>query len=219
MIKRLRRKLIAACMLSLTIVLLVILGGVNLMSYQKVVADADTVLAVLEANDGVFPQNHMGQDGKKDSGLSPSAGLEPKRGLFDQRAISPETPYESRFFTVLLGEDGQVLETDTGQIAAVDGEDAAAYAQNVSGPGAAPAFGAITAISSVKMSRAAGSSFWTAAAACPPSARLCLPVCCWHCWGWWQCWYCCWSCPGALSGRWRRAMKSKSSSLPTPATS
>lgn len=131
MIKRLRRKLIAACMLSLTIVLLVILGGVNLMSYQKVVADADTVLAVLEANDGVFPQNHMGQDGKKDSGLSPSAGLEPKRGLFDQRAISPETPYESRFFTVLLGEDGQVLETDTGQIAAVDGEDAAAYAQNV----------------------------------------------------------------------------------------
>ena len=47
MIKRLRRKLIAACMLSLAIVLTVILGGVNLMSYQKVVADADMVLALL----------------------------------------------------------------------------------------------------------------------------------------------------------------------------
>ena len=34
MIKQLRRKLIAACMISLTIVLTVILGGVNLMSYQ-----------------------------------------------------------------------------------------------------------------------------------------------------------------------------------------
>ncbi len=35
MIKRLRRKLIAACMVSLAIVLAVILGGVNLMSYRK----------------------------------------------------------------------------------------------------------------------------------------------------------------------------------------
>lgn len=47
MIKKLRRKLIAACMLSLAVVLLVILGGVNLVSYQKVVADADTVLSML----------------------------------------------------------------------------------------------------------------------------------------------------------------------------
>lgn len=52
MIKRLRRKLIAACMISLAIVLTVILGGVNLMSYQKVVHDADTVLALLGNNDG-----------------------------------------------------------------------------------------------------------------------------------------------------------------------
>lgn len=47
MIKKLRRKLIAACMLSLAVVLLVILGGVNLVSYQKVVADADNVLSML----------------------------------------------------------------------------------------------------------------------------------------------------------------------------
>ena len=36
MIKTLRRKFIAATMLSLAAVLLVILGGVNLMSYQEV---------------------------------------------------------------------------------------------------------------------------------------------------------------------------------------
>lgn len=34
-------------MFSLAVVLLVILGGVNLMSYQKVVSDADTVLSLL----------------------------------------------------------------------------------------------------------------------------------------------------------------------------
>lgn len=129
MIKRLRRKLIAACMLSLAIVLLVILGGVNLMSYQKVVSDADTVLALLAANDGTFPkpQGGLQQEPPGDPGI--------KRDPFGQRGMSPETPYESRFFSVLLGKDGQVLQTDTGQIAAVDEEEAVVYAQNVSATG------------------------------------------------------------------------------------
>ena len=135
MIKRLRRKLIAACMLSLAIVLLVILGGVNLMSYQKVVADADAVLALLEANDGVFPRIHAGPEEMPEDGFSPAGGPGGKKDPFDQRGLSPETPYESRFFSVLLGEDGQVLETDTGQIAAVDGEEAAVYAQSVAASG------------------------------------------------------------------------------------
>ena len=134
MIKRLRRKLIAACMLSLAIVLLVILGGVNLMSYQKVVSDADTVLALLAANDGTFPkpQGGLQQEPPGDPGI--------KRDPFGQRGMSPETPYESRFFSVLLSEDGQVLETDTGQIAAVDAEDAAAYAQSVVASGRSSGF-------------------------------------------------------------------------------
>ena len=61
MIKKLRRKLIAACMVSLAIVLAVILGGVNLMSYQKVVSDADMVLALLASNAGTFPQEQGGR--------------------------------------------------------------------------------------------------------------------------------------------------------------
>lgn len=47
MIKKLRAKLILASMFSLALVLLIILGGVNLMSYQNVVSDADSVLTVL----------------------------------------------------------------------------------------------------------------------------------------------------------------------------
>ena len=113
MIRRLRHKLIAACMLSLAIVLLVILGGVNLMSYHKVVSDADAILAVLATNDGTFPKHQGGLQ------QPPPGELGRKPDLFDQRGMSPETPYESRFFSVLLSEDGQVLQTDTGQIAAV----------------------------------------------------------------------------------------------------
>ena len=139
MIKRLRRKLIAACMLSLAIVLLVILGGVNLMSYQKVVSDADAVLALLGANQGNFPKLHgaPGENGKEEEGAFGGPG---DRKDFLGPRMSPETPYESRFFSVLLGEDGQVLETDTGQIAAVDAEEAAAYAQSVAQSGRSSGF-------------------------------------------------------------------------------
>lgn len=137
MIKKLRRKLIAACMLSLAVVLLVILGGVNLMSYQKVVADADAVLSLLAANGGVFPKGHLDQGGKGDP---PPTGPDMKRDPFAPRTLSPETPYESRFFSVVLGEEGQVLETDMDQIAAVDGEEAAAYAQGVAQSGRSAGF-------------------------------------------------------------------------------
>ena len=56
MIQKLRVKFITASILSLALVLLVILGGVNAMSYQKVVRDADRILALLSENRGVFPQ-------------------------------------------------------------------------------------------------------------------------------------------------------------------
>lgn len=137
MIKKLRRKLIAACMLSLAVVLLVILGGMNLVSYQKVVADADTVLSLLAANGGVFPKGHQDQGERPEEGVPPVLG---KKDPFAPRILSPETPYESRFFSVVLGEDGQVLETDMDQIAAVDREEAAAYAQGVAQSGRTAGF-------------------------------------------------------------------------------
>ena len=139
MIKRLRRKLIAACMVSLALVLTVILGGVNLMGYSRVVADADAVLTVLGDNDGMFPKNHA-QEAPPEGENAPGEPPGGKRDLFGPRGMSPETPYESRFFSVLLGEDGQVLQTDTGQIAAVDAEDAAAYALSLARSGSRSGF-------------------------------------------------------------------------------
>ena len=129
MIKQLRRKLIAACMISLAVVLTVILGGVNLMSYQKVVADADTVLALLGSNDGEFPKLHSGPEAPSDGEVPMDRGAG-KRDLLGTKGLSPETPYESRFFSVVLNENRQVIQTDTGQIAAVDDESAELYAQS-----------------------------------------------------------------------------------------
>lgn len=140
MIKKLRAKLILACMFSLAMVLLVILGGVNLMSYQKVVSDADTVLSLLAANDGAFPKLRAPQEEKDEGYFAPFGTPGGKPNLFNQRIMSPETPYESRFFSVLLGEDGQAVETDTGQIAAVDAEQATDYAQKAAASGKTSGF-------------------------------------------------------------------------------
>lgn len=119
MIRGLRRKLITACMISLTIVLAVILGGVNLMGYHKVVSDADAVLTLLADNDGAFPQQEA-PFGRPGGGSAPFSPL-----------MSPETPYESRFFSVELDETGQVIRTDIRQVAAVDEVTATAYGQRV----------------------------------------------------------------------------------------
>ena len=130
MIQKLRVKFITASMLSLALVLLVILGGVNAMSYHKVVRDADHILALLSENQGAFPKALPWEDG---------AG-KPDRLLHPGRGLSPETPFESRFFSVLLDDAGQVLRSDTGQIAAVDDQSAGEMAQAVWSSGSASGF-------------------------------------------------------------------------------
>lgn len=172
MIKKLRRKLIAACMISLAIVLTVILGGVNLMSYHKVVADADAVLALLDANDGAFPKNRGGQEEKPEGDVPTDSVPGGKKNPFDQRGMSPETPYESRFFSVLLGKNGQVLQTDTGQIAAVDEEEAVVYAREVSDSGRSSGFWGDYRYRLCEDELGSRIIFWTAAEACPLSVRL-----------------------------------------------
>ena len=128
MIKKLRAKLILASMFSLALVLLIILGGVNLMSYQNVVSDADSVLTVLASNNGAFPRPQGGLRGEGSAAPGAPKGGKP---FLTGPGMSPEPPYESRYFWVLLGENGQVIQTQTDQIVAVDEADADAYAATV----------------------------------------------------------------------------------------
>lgn len=55
MIRKLRIKLILASMFSLLMVLTIIFGAVGILNYKKILTDADSVLAILEENDGNFP--------------------------------------------------------------------------------------------------------------------------------------------------------------------
>ena len=113
MIKKLRIKLITASMISLLIVLLVIEGIVGILNYKKIVRDADRGLEVLEENSGRFPRK-MPSDKKDDWNFMP-----------------PEIPFESRYFSVLLNAQGEVIFTDAPQIVAVDFTEAQRYATEV----------------------------------------------------------------------------------------
>ncbi len=120
MIRKLRVKLVAASMVSLFIVLLIIMGVISMLNYQGVMDNADAVLSLLAENDGSFPDWSVGED-------RPPAGELRRK----EPRLSPELPYESRYFTVFFNASGDVISVNTGKIKAVDTSAAIAYAQGV----------------------------------------------------------------------------------------
>lgn len=119
MIKKLRAKFILIAMSSIIAVLTVIMGVINYANYRELSRDADIILEYLSVNNGLFPQitNPIEHDaGAKNSGAAWS--------------MSPETPYETRFFSVTTDLNGEVIRTNTGSIAAVGEDDAAIYAES-----------------------------------------------------------------------------------------
>ena len=130
MIARLRFKLIVAAMVSLSAVLLVVVGAIGIVNYRKLVSDADNTLNFLADNGGFFPNMQQVERPQGNQGLFPDR----------EPAIHPELPFETRYFFAVLDEAGQVVSVNTGRIAAIDEEDAAAYAQNVWAGGASQGF-------------------------------------------------------------------------------
>lgn len=114
MIRQLRRRFIAVSMAAITAVLLILMLGVNLANVLRVNSNADELLTLLSENEGAFP------DGNQPHKLLP---------------FSAETPFETRYFTVLLGSNGQPLHTNAGHIAAVTADTAVQYAQRAAASG------------------------------------------------------------------------------------
>ena len=109
MIKRLRLKFVILAMGCLFLLLSLMNIGMNTMNYNSVIQDADTVLNFLAENRGRFPDSHR---------------------KFPHR-FTRETPYESRYFTVLLDAKTGEIQVNTSKIASVDQEQAIEYVQQV----------------------------------------------------------------------------------------
>lgn len=112
MMRRLRFKFILVSMLSLLAVLTVIMLTLNIVNYQGIIQDADSVLALLQQNAGQLPRMQESFDWRNDG----------------PRYKSPELLFEIRFFSVLFSENGEIEDKDMGQIAALDDATAEEYA-------------------------------------------------------------------------------------------
>ncbi|MDO5545114.1 MAG: HAMP domain-containing sensor histidine kinase [Eubacteriales bacterium] len=94
MIQKLRVRFIILAMSTLLTVLVVLVGGIDLASYRGIVAEADRVLS----------GENLGRVDKKLNNPGKEAN-----GLFSQ--FSPDEHNYVRFFSVIMSQDGQVLDT------------------------------------------------------------------------------------------------------------
>ena len=140
MIKKFRIRFIAVAMASIFLVLSVILGIMNVVNYRRVVQEADNTLKILVDNDGTFPEQQPGDnpakkaeeaDGKTEDPPDKPEGENENAGKQDKPGMSPELPFESRYFSVVLDEDNKKVSVDTGKIAAVNKKTAVKYAKKV----------------------------------------------------------------------------------------
>ena len=114
MIKKLRTKFILLSMIAFLLVLVVIITGINIVNWNAVVHEADALLDVLSENKGAFPMGPGGLDHRLPPGMS------------------PEIPYESRYFSVTLdSKTGSVIQAETSRIVSVDTTQAIEYAKRV----------------------------------------------------------------------------------------
>ena len=111
MIKKLQWKFILLSMSALLFVLVVIIGGINIVNYKAVILEADTFLSLMSDTKNEFP-------------------TEPDNlGDILPPGMSPEVPYESRYFSVILDKDtNKALFVETSRIVSVDTQAAVSYA-------------------------------------------------------------------------------------------
>ncbi len=113
MIKMLKMKFIFLAMISLFVLLSVIVSGMNIINYGSIINEADETLSLLSKNKGNFPE-----PGKENENMLP-------------HGMSKELPYESRYFSVTVNGNGEVVTTDTSKIASVNGDEAVRYALKI----------------------------------------------------------------------------------------
>ena len=135
--RRLRRKFILVAMGAVTVVLTLIIAGINIVNYSHVCKMADARLDyILAGKDGI------------DWGDEPKADLANGKDAGDSQAgvrirhfegMTAESPFDTRYFTVTIAA-GQVADVNTARIAAVGAKRAARIATELDSKGLTSGF-------------------------------------------------------------------------------
>lgn len=112
MLKRLRWKFTGTAMLSVFIVLALLVGGINLVYRQVALRGLDDMLEMIAANQGRIPAPAPAPGNARPAPWGPQ--------------ITPETPYDTRFFVVWADPSSDQARVQMDFIASVSGKDAEA---------------------------------------------------------------------------------------------
>ena len=130
--RRLRRKFILVAMGAVTVVLTLIIAGINIVNYSHVCKMADARLDyILAGKDGI----DWGDESKAEPANGKDAG-DSQAGVRIRHfeGMTAESPFDTRYFTVTL-DAGQVADVNTARIAAVGAKRAASIAARLHAKG------------------------------------------------------------------------------------
>ena len=133
-------------MVSVFIVITAMLGFINVITSRYLNRSTDDILELLVEGVGKIPEIPLtppedktdtendnlssDEDSSEDDETTDGETEEDEEGGSDQRPIiiSPETPFDSRYFTVTFTPEGELVTSDMKSIAAIDEQTAIAYA-------------------------------------------------------------------------------------------
>ena len=132
MIKKLRYRFIGIAMLSMTLVLASIIATINVVNYVRTTESIDLRMEMINERGDHIPQK---EDFTPRPGTGGSGGLMEGEEYKDQfrldKKLNAEAAFDTRYFTVTVDADGEIVETNTTSIAAVDDEAAVEYVKAV----------------------------------------------------------------------------------------
>lgn len=130
--RRLRRKFILVAMGAVTVVLTLIIAGINIVNYSHVCKMADARLNYILAGKGT---SDWGDESKAEPANGKDAG-DSQAGVRIRHfeGMTAESPFDTRYFTVTI-DAGQVADVNTARIAAVGAKRAASIAARLHAKG------------------------------------------------------------------------------------
>lgn len=116
MINKLRKRFVIIGTLSVFVFLLAVVTTINIINYNTMISDIDrTIDVVTNPNANFFKEFEK--------------PIEPRKEFkeFLPNDMSPEVPFETRFFSVLIDQNNDIIDTDISRIIAVSNDEIDAY--------------------------------------------------------------------------------------------
>lgn len=120
MIKKLKKKFIILATISMAVLMTTLVLIMNIINLSSVISESDGVLDVLAQPNAPF-NNDVTPPEKKDTKIDD----------YIPHDMSPEVPYESRYFTATVNTDGEIVDTNFTKIVSVNEDEAEGYINEV----------------------------------------------------------------------------------------